>query len=465
LRRQHEVDHPAQINRLQVIHRSEMRRLQADHDQKISDMTREYQDAEEVLEHKVVKLVEKEEEAERCHQRQLRDLEQDRQIQLQKMKEMSEKHHAAEDRHKAEIVEMIEELKSVEHHYKEKLNNLQLAHAAAMAGIQAHHQVEQLAIAKAHQKEISTYETKIQSQTFKFEKNIDATLVRHEAEIHAIKHGHYSEVARLREDRRNFEEVQEKEHAERLSAMTKQHDAEKSVTVRKIRAMEEQHGLEVAKMRQDMRDSERSHESEMSAMKAAHEKQLFKVHSLLTKECYKNGLVDTPRSPDRFPVQIEVEVKNKTLVTGPPQFLPPMSFRQLEPSLTTESESSLNDLQARRGPGTGVYPPEFNKYEDGRRSARSQPSPREIGDKVEAAMLPWNERSPDRRISPRTTARTHRGDEMKAVEDMPRSVFPPLAPKQPLERKRKPSRGNSKSFFGAFWKEPTQGRDLASSTL
>ena len=109
--------------------------------------------------------------------------------------------------------------------------------------------------------------------------------------------GHYSEVARLREERRNFEEVQEKEHAERLSAMMAQHDAEKTVIVRRIRAMEEQHGLEVAKLRQDRRDSERHHESEIFVMKVVHEKQLFEVHSLLTKEWYENGLEDIPRSP------------------------------------------------------------------------------------------------------------------------------------------------------------------------
>jgi protein-serine/threonine kinase len=59
---------------------------------------------------------------------------------------------------------------------------------------------------------------------------------------------------------------------------------------------------------------------------------------------------------------------------APPQFLPPMNFRQGESALTTESESSLNDLQARRGPGTGVYPPGFNEYEDGRRSAPAPPA-------------------------------------------------------------------------------------------
>jgi protein-serine/threonine kinase len=51
-----------------------------------------------------------------------------------------------------------------------------------------------------------------------------------------------------------------------------------------------------------------------------------------------------------------------------------MNFPQGESALTTESESSLIDLQARRGPGTGVYPPGFNEYEDGRRSAPAPPT-------------------------------------------------------------------------------------------
>ena len=189
MRRQHEVDHPAQLLRLELAHRSEMRRLQADHDQKISDMTRDRQDAEEVI----MRLVEKEEEAARGHQRQLRDLEQNRQIQLQKMKEMSEKHHAAEDCYKSEIGTMVTELKAAKCYYQEKLQKLdkQLQdvgkmHARATEVIHARHEFEMLAMAEAHKKEISTYETKMQSQTFKFHKNMDATLVRHAAEIHAV---------------------------------------------------------------------------------------------------------------------------------------------------------------------------------------------------------------------------------------------------------------------------------------
>jgi hypothetical protein len=390
-----------------------MRRLQADHDQKISHMTREYQDAEEVLEHKVGKLVEKEEEAERCHQRQLRDLEQDRQIQLQKMKDMSEKHHAAEDHHNEEIVEMNEELNSVKHYYEEKLHHLQQEHAAAMLVIHGSHQVEKLVMAEAHKKEMSTYETKMQSQMFKFLKNLDATLVRHEAEIHAIERGHYSEVTRLREDRRNFEEVQEKEHADRLSVMTAQHDAEKTVTVRNIRNMEEQHGLEVARMRQDRRDSERFHESEMSAMKAAHEKQLFKVHSLLAKECYQNGLVDSPRSPDSFPVQNEVEVEN-------PSIRPRGNTTPSPPFETIHTPQQHPPLDMSHFPS-----------EETPTVGRSQPPARENEDKVVAAMD--NERLPDRRIHRRLIARTHGGDEGKAVEAMPDSSSVAPIPPPPAQ--------------------------------
>lgn len=46
---------------------------------------------------------------------------------------------------------------------------------------------------------------------------------------------------------------------------------------------------------------------------------------------------------------------------APPQFLPPMNFRQGESALNTESESSLNETVQRRG----VYPPGFNSYDDG----------------------------------------------------------------------------------------------------
>jgi hypothetical protein len=330
-------------------HRSEMRGLQAGHDQKISDMTREHQDAEEALEQK-------------------------RQNQLHKMKEMDKKYQAAVEYYELRIEDMVEKLEEAEHYYKEKLQDLEQKHAKAMDGIHGRHEIEKLAMAEAHKKEISTYETKMQSQTFKFHKKMDATLVRHEAEIHVIKYGHCSEVARLREDRRKFEEVQEKEHAKRLSAMTAQHDAEKTAIVRNIRAMEEQHGLEVARMKQARRDSERSHESEMSALKAAHEKQLFEVHSLLAKECYENELEDIPRSSDSFAVETEVEVKNEIPTAG-----------------------------------------------------RSQPPTRENGDQVVAAME--NERSP----AYYAMARMRRGDEEEVPPMLisnltsPTSIEPPRA--------------------------------------
>jgi hypothetical protein len=350
LRRQHEVDHPAEINRLQMDHRSEMRRLQADHGQKISGMAREHQDAEEALEQK-------------------------RQNQLHEMKEMDKNYRAVVGCYKLKIQDMAEKLEEVEHYYKEKLQDLEQKHAKAMDGIHGRHEIEKLAMAEAHKKEISTYETKMQSHAFKFQSNMDATLVRHEAEIHAIRHDHHLEVARLREDRRKFEEVQEKEHAKRSSAMTAQHDAEKTAIVGNIRAMEEQHGLEVARMKQARRDSERSHESEMSALKVAHEKQLFEVHSLLAKECYENGLEEIPRSQDSFAVGTEIEVKNETPTAG-----------------------------------------------------RSQPPTRENGDKVVAAME--NERSP----AYYAMARMRRGDEEEEVPPMlisnltsPTPIDPPRA--------------------------------------
>jgi hypothetical protein len=322
-------------------HRAEMRRLQADHDQKISEITElaeDFLEAKESLEGEVLGLV-KEEEAERSHQQQLK-------------------------------------------------------------------------------------------------------------ELYAIEKIHYSEVARMREDRRIFEEVQKNKHAERLSVLKTQHDAEKTAIIGDLLTINDRYDLKVAKSRQDRRDIERSYESEMSVMKAAHEKQLFEVHSLLAKECYEKELMDIPRSPDSFPAQIEVEVKNETPTTAPPQSLPPINFRQGESALTTKSESSLDDVQAHRESGTGVYPPAFDEYEDGRRSTISQPSSRNIGDKVEAAME--NESSPPRRIPRRTTARMRPGDEAKAVEAMPRRVSLPLTPNQPLERETNPDQ-SAKPVMGYSW--------------
>ncbi|TVY60895.1 Fatty acyl-CoA synthetase and RNA processing-associated kinase [Lachnellula suecica] len=59
---------------------------------------------------------------------------------------------------------------------------------------------------------------------------------------------------------------------------------------------------------------------------------------------------------------------------APPQFLPPMNFRQGESTLTTESESSLNDNPHRRA---GPYPAGFNDYEG--ESARRQTNSRGNG--------------------------------------------------------------------------------------
>ncbi|KAG9235951.1 hypothetical protein BJ875DRAFT_250675 [Amylocarpus encephaloides] len=55
---------------------------------------------------------------------------------------------------------------------------------------------------------------------------------------------------------------------------------------------------------------------------------------------------------------------------APPQFLPPMNFRQGESALTTESESSLNDFQNRRG--AAAYPAAtYDDYDSDRRPANN----------------------------------------------------------------------------------------------
>ncbi|KAF4625182.1 hypothetical protein G7Y89_g12986 [Cudoniella acicularis] len=51
---------------------------------------------------------------------------------------------------------------------------------------------------------------------------------------------------------------------------------------------------------------------------------------------------------------------------APPQFLPPLNFRQGDSALNTESESSLNEMTNRRGT-TGGYPVAFNDYDSDRR--------------------------------------------------------------------------------------------------
>jgi protein-serine/threonine kinase len=59
---------------------------------------------------------------------------------------------------------------------------------------------------------------------------------------------------------------------------------------------------------------------------------------------------------------------------APPQFLPPLNFRQDQSALTTESESSLNDMTNRRG----AYPPGFNDYDDRRPVGRTGSSGRGV---------------------------------------------------------------------------------------
>lgn len=59
---------------------------------------------------------------------------------------------------------------------------------------------------------------------------------------------------------------------------------------------------------------------------------------------------------------------------APPQFLPPLNFRQDQSALTTESESSLNDMTNRRG----AYPPGFNDYEERRQVGRAGSSGRGV---------------------------------------------------------------------------------------
>lgn len=62
---------------------------------------------------------------------------------------------------------------------------------------------------------------------------------------------------------------------------------------------------------------------------------------------------------------------------APPQFLPPMNFRQEESALTTGSESSLNDFQQRRGP-QAPYPPGFNEYNNRAPAGRANSSGRGV---------------------------------------------------------------------------------------
>jgi len=55
LLRQHEVDHQAQIDRLQMDHDHQMARIRLDHDEQISAMIRKHQDAKTLLEVEVAR--------------------------------------------------------------------------------------------------------------------------------------------------------------------------------------------------------------------------------------------------------------------------------------------------------------------------------------------------------------------------------------------------------------------------
>jgi len=341
LLRQHEVDHPAQIDRLQMDHDHHMARIRLDHDEQISVMMRKHHYAKTLLEVEVAR---------------------------------------AKDSH------------------QEQLQYLEKKHARAMDEICGRHQIEKQAMA-------STYEAnaaRMQDQVSILDKNIEAISVRYQEDIRTIKQAHQEDIsnikqaynsvmAKLEQDRRRLEDIQEEGHAERLSAMTEQHDVEMTKMIKEIRAMKDHHYSEVARMRQDRRDFERyhgveidknvkilqiEHVSELSAMKKAHEKQLFEARSLHARERQENGLVYIPRSPDSFAVQVEVEVKNET--------------------------------------PTGEI---------------LQPPACENGDKVVAAME--NERSPTRMIHHHVTARTHGRDEVKAVEAVPRSDQTSPAPIEP----------------------------------
>lgn len=58
---------------------------------------------------------------------------------------------------------------------------------------------------------------------------------------------------------------------------------------------------------------------------------------------------------------------------APPQFLPPLNFRQGESALTTESESSLTDFQNRRGAGAYPQAPQtYPEYDSDRRPANNR---------------------------------------------------------------------------------------------
>jgi protein-serine/threonine kinase len=58
----------------------------------------------------------------------------------------------------------------------------------------------------------------------------------------------------------------------------------------------------------------------------------------------------------------------------PPQFLPPLNLRQDQSALTTESETSLNEMANRRG----QYPPGFSDYEERKQAGRAGSSGRGV---------------------------------------------------------------------------------------
>ena len=78
----------------------------------------------------------------------------------------------------------------------------------------------------------------------------------------------------------------------------------------------------------------------------------------------------SPPQHQRYPSQSVIDPRSG----APPQFLPPINFRQDQSALTTESELSLNDMTNRRG----AYPPGFNDYDDRRPVGRAGSSGRGV---------------------------------------------------------------------------------------
>jgi protein-serine/threonine kinase len=76
----------------------------------------------------------------------------------------------------------------------------------------------------------------------------------------------------------------------------------------------------------------------------------------------------SPSQHQRYASQPQHQQVSDPRSGAPPQFLPPMNFRQDQSNLTTESESSLNEMQNRKG----QYPPGFNDYDDRRRTGSGQ---------------------------------------------------------------------------------------------